>query len=181
MKFGHRLRLACLVLLVSSTPGSGEEPDDVRVINFPELQTVQGTVEINKPATNTNLVWVTEKVVAPANPEETANLVLSGTLDASGFRSAVLSIAGQVKSNYPGEGAIGALLVPAGPLFKRAFEEDGEALLSMRVDAAVQPGPGAYFAATHPRLDLAFPSYKVYFFNTTGQPASVTLFAYLAN
>ena len=37
------------------------------------------------------------------------------------------------------------------------------------------------FAITQPVQNLGFPRYKIYFFNTTERPASVNLYAYLAN
>jgi hypothetical protein len=157
------------------------EMQEVRVINFPKVQPISGTVEMNKPAPSTTLLRISEAVVAPADPADAINLVSAGTLEAHGFRSAVLSLAGQIKSNYPGSGAIGALLVPDTEFFKRAFEEDGEALLSIRIEAPVDSENGTYFATTQPQEHLAFPVYRVYFFNTTERPASVDLYAYLAN
>jgi hypothetical protein len=170
------LAIACLV----GSP-AGAQTEKVHVVNFPEVQSIQGTVEMNEPAPGTRFAQIHENVVAPADPADAINLILAGTLDARGFRSAVLSVAGQIKSNYPGQGAVGALLVPDTPFFRTAFEEDGEALLSLRVEARVDSENGDYFAVSPPPHHLAFPSYKVYFFNTTERPASVSLYAYLAN
>jgi len=179
----HR-KLATVILAVSCisfAPLLGEEPEAVRVVNFPDIQSVTGTVEMKTPATNTELVWISEDVVTPVAPESTANLVLAGILEAHGFRSAILSLAGQVKSNYPSSGTVGALLVPNVPFFRRIFEEDGEALLSLRLEGAISANRSGTFSTSMPRLDLAFPSYRVYFYNTADQPSSAILYAYLAN
>ena len=175
---------SCLALLtVASVMGSpaGAQTEEVNVVNFPEVQPIRGTVEMNKPAPGTRFAQIHENVVAPADPADAINLILAGTLDARGFRSAVLSVAGQIKSNYPGEGTVGALLVPDTAFIRRAFEEDGETLLSLRVEARVDSENQDYFAASQPPHQLAFPSYKVYFFNTTERPATVFLYAHLAN
>lgn len=169
-----------IIGLLVAAPGSGET-ESVLVTNFPKVQSISGTVEMDKPAPTTRLARISEAVVAPADPEDAINLVSAGTLEAAGFRTAVLSLAGQIKSNYPGSGSIGALLVPNTAFFKRVFEEDGEALLAIRIEASVDSEIGSYFAITVPLQHLAFPSYKVYFFNTTERPANVNLYAYLAN
>ena len=175
------LILAFFILSALAAGSSNAQTEEVRVVNFPKVQSIQGTVEMDKPAPNTRLARISEAVVAPADPAETLNLISAGTLDALGFRSTVLSLAGQIKSNYPGSGTIGALLIPNTPFFRRAFEEDGEALLSMRVEARVDSETSTNFAISLPPHHLAFPSYRVYFFNTTERPASVNLYAYLAN
>ncbi|MDH3254058.1 MAG: hypothetical protein OEM62_03625 [Acidobacteriota bacterium] len=179
----HERTLVCAVLLLTAfaLPTLAAEPEEVRVVNFPEIQPIRGTVEIGKPAPGTTLVSISEAVVAPADPDRITNLVAAGLLTAHGFRSGVLSLAGQIKSNYPGDGTVGALLVPDLPFFKAAFEEDGETLLTLRVEAPVSAETGTYFAISLPPAELAFPSYRVYFFNTTDLPASVTLYGYLAN
>jgi hypothetical protein len=163
-----------------ATPGH-TETEPVRVTNFPKIQSISGTVEMGKPAPTTRLAQISEQVVAPADPEDAINLVSAGTLEAAGFRSTVLSLAGQLKSNYPAVGSIGALLVPDTEFFRRAFEEDGETLLALRIEASVDSENGSYFAITQPVQSLGFPRYRIYFFNTTERPASVNLYAYLAN
>jgi hypothetical protein len=173
--------LALLILCALAASASLAEEESVRVTNFPKVQSISGIVEMDKPAPSTRLTTISEQVVAPADPADAINLVSAGTLEAAGFRSVVISLAGQIKSNYPAAGSLGALLVPDTPFFQRAFEEDGEALLAMRVEALVNSESGSYFATTQPLQHLAFPRYRIYFFNTTERPASVELYAYLAN
>lgn len=177
-------RLLALAVALTLGPGSAraaDPPGDVRVTNFPEIQSIRGSVEILEPATTSRLLSISEDVVSPVPPEQTGNLVLAGTLEASGFRSVVLSLAGEVKSSYPTAGTVGALLIPDTPFIRKAFEDTGARLLPVRLDAHVAADGGSFFAVTYPRIDLAFPSYRVYFFNTTEQPASATLYAFLAN
>lgn len=172
--------LFLILPVLVATPGYSET-EPVRVTNFPKVQSISGTVEMEKPAPTTKLARISELVVAPADPADAINLVSAGTLEAAGFRSTVLSLAGQLKSNYPAAGSIGALLVPDTEFFRRAFEEDGEALLALRIEASVDSENGSYFSITQPVQHLAFPRYRIYFFNTTERPASVNLYAYLAN
>ena len=184
MRLRRRLTPPLLTLLLSlvlSPAAPASEAEAVKVVNFPKVQSINGTVDVEEPIPGTRLVHVSEEVVAPADPKDAINLIAAGTLEARGFRSAVVSLAGQIKSNYPGSGAVGALLVPDTGFFIRAFEEDGEALLSVRIEAPVDSESGSYFAVTQPQLQLAFPSYRVYFFNTTERPAGVNLYVYLGN
>ncbi len=181
MRIRHRSLFCALLAAALIAAPSAAEIEEVRVVNLPEIQSIRGTVAMDTPPPSTHLTQISESVVAPADPADTVNLLPAGTLEAGGFRSTVLSLAGQIKSNYPGTGTVGAILVPDTAFFTRAFEEDGEILLSLRVEATVDPENGTYFAVSQPSNHLSFPRYKVYFFNTTERPASVDLYAYLAN
>jgi hypothetical protein len=172
--------LAFLTLLAAaSQPALAEEAREVLVVNLPEVQQVQGSVSVDGPVPQTELVRLSEAIVAPVDPKETTALVSGGTVVTEGFVSIVLSLAGQVKAQYFQQGKIGAILIPDEQLTRDAFDEAGQLLFPLRVEATA--GSEAYFASEQPSFQLGFPSYRVYFYNTTDRPASVTLFAYLAN
>ena len=182
----HRACFVSLLIaaacLLGAEPGSAlQEPELVEVVNLPEVQSVDGTVSVQGPISQTRLASLEVEVVSPVEPTATSDLVLVGTLETSGFKTVVLSLAGQVRAAYYRAGRIGAVLVPDVEIARTAFLERGQLLFPLRVDASAEAGSGDYFASDQPEFPLGFDRYRVYFFNTTDRPASVTLFAYLGN
>lgn len=177
----RRVTLVFLALLApAALLGQSKVESDVesvRVINLPEVQ----KVEIDAPAPHTRLLTVTEAVVSPAELADTASLTTGGTVETEGFGSAILTLAGQIKSDLYSSGAVGAVLVPDTALARTAFEEEQVILFPLVVQAPVTGEDTAYFQSGQTRVELAFPRYRVYFFNTTDRPAGVTLYAYLVN
>lgn len=176
------LLLVAAACLLGARPGAAqEEPEPVEVVNLPEVQTVDGTVTVQGPISQTRLTSMEAEVVSPVEPTATIDLVLVGTLETSGFKTVVLSLAGQVRAAFYRAGRVGAVLVPDVEIARIAFLEHGQLLFPLRVDASAEAGGGAYFASDQPEFPLGFDRYRVYCFNTTDRPASVTLFAYLGN
>lgn len=177
----HRVVPTIFSMLVVVAPLVAEEAREVFVVNLPQVQQIEGGVRLTAPAPQTELVSLQEVIVSPVDPSDTTGLIAGGTLDTSGFVAVVLSLGGQVKADFFREGTIGAVLVPDERLVREAFDEAGRVLFPLRVEASASPGDGPYFASEHPSQQLGFPRYRVYFYNTTDRPASVTLWAYLAN
>ena len=171
---------AFLGYILCNPPTFAQDRQSVTVTNFPDVQTVDGTLKVDGPIVQTTLRELTADVVAPVGAQETTALVLAGRLDTSGFATATLSLTGEVKAHFFAAGEIGALLVPDVPPVTAAFE-DGAALLSLTVTASADPGSNGYFAATQPSVPLAFPAYRVFFFNSTDTAVQASLFAYLGN
>lgn len=173
--------IAMLLLYLPSAGARAEEIRDVFVVNLPETQEVTGSVSVDGPIPQTKLLRIDELVVSPVNLDDTTALVPGGTLVSAGFVSVVLSLAGQIKADRFSPGEVGAILVPDEDPIVTAFEEDGQILLALQVAAPASGGRGSYFSSEQVASRLAFPRYRVYFYNSTDRPASVTLFAYLAN
>lgn len=169
--------VGCLVA-AALLPVAAPAQEEVMVTNLPEVQQVTGTVSVEAPLPQTKIVRLGGAIVAPVGPDDTTALVSGGTLESSGFRSVVLSIAGQVRADRFSEGRVGALLIPEEEIVLRAFAESGEVLFPLRVEAAAN-AQTAYFGSAEAPYTLGFPRYRVYFYNTTDRPASVKLFAYL--
>ena len=170
-----------LTALVVTGPLAAANAEQVHVVNFPETQKIQGAVRLLDPVPQSKLATLNEQIVPPADPKDLTTLVDGGTLDAAGFVSVVLSLAGQIKANFFRPGEVGAILVPDAALPRLAFEEGNQILFPLRVAASAGEPTATYFASGQPSATLGFPRYKVYFYNTTDRPASVTLFAYLTN
>ena len=173
-------RTIVLAILAFPVAVGGQEAELVEVVNLPEIQTIVGTVEVEGPIVQTRLVSLSEAIVPPVPPEETTALVALGTLDVSGFSEVVLSLAGEVKSDFFAAGTVGALLVPDQPLASKAFDETGQLLFPLRLEATADVNEiGPYFSSRSPPIRVGFPRYRVYLFNTTDRAAEATLYAYL--
>jgi hypothetical protein len=172
-----------LVVLILTPVGEvvSREFQEVLVMNFPETQTVRGKVSVEGLIRSAELAAVEDTTVPPVKPADTNRLVDAGTLDTDGKTYAVLSLAGHVKGQVGKAGTIGALLIPEVETTSRAFNEKGQVLFPLGVEAAAEPGSTGFFGSEPSRRMLAFPRYRVFLYNTTDQAVSVDLYAYLTN
>jgi len=166
--------VAC-VLLISASAALAQE--EVLVINLPTIQPVQGEVTVSEPIPQTKLVSLGEKVVPPLQRSETTALIPGGLVDAEGFRTAVVSIAGFVQGQSLAQGTVGAILLPNEDSILRVFREEAQIQLELEVTADSTPSD-AYFSSSE-ALKLGFPRYQIFYYNTTDRAVSVRLFAYL--
>ena len=154
---------------------------DVRVRNWPELQTIFGTVEVEGPIAQAELAPFEQVLVTPVRPDQINRLVKAGMLEADGYTSVVLSLAGETSGDELKGGTVGAILLPDTELVTRAFREDGLFLFALEVDAEVSAGDEIYFASEQRLFRLGHPRYQVLLYNTTEKTARVDLYAYLSN
>jgi len=176
--------IAALVVVLILTPVGevvSRELQEVLVMNFPETQRVIGSVSVEGLIRSAELAAVEDITVPPVKPADTNRLVEAGTLDTDGKTYAVLSLAGHVKGQVGKAGTIGALLIPEVDTTSRAFNEKGQVLFPLEVEAAAEPGSTGFFGSEPSRRMLAFPRYRVFLYNTTDQAVSVDLYAYLTN
>jgi hypothetical protein len=177
--FGRGLLLVIAAAGVVAAPALAQE--DVFVVNFPEVQQVTGKVELGGPTPQSALVRFDEEIVAPVQREDTTALVRGGVLQTEGFVSIVLSLAGQIRADTYRPGQVGAILIPEVEPMTAAFHEAGQFLFPLEVQASAAASGNLYFGSEPKVQALAFPRYRVYFYNSTDRPATVTLFAYLTN
>ena len=172
--------VAALVLLGAAGRDDDAEAQKVLVTNFPESQSVSGSVSVNGPVHTAALRSITKSDVWPVAPNEISRLVPAGSIETDGFASAVLSLTGQVRGDSLRTGEVGAFLIPDEPLVQRALEEKGLMLFPLEVKASCAAG-SLYFTSSQPRLTLGFTRYRVLLYNTTDKTVSVQLYAYLTN
>lgn len=173
--------LAVMFCLSTGVAPAQGEVERVEVVNLPKVQTVDGQIEVISPIPQTTLKRLSQEVVTPVGPDDTTSMELAGTLRSSGFGAAVLSLTGQVRAAFYTPGQIGAILIPDVAEARTAFLEEGQLLFPLRVEASASAEGGVYFSSDQPEFRLGFDRYRVYFYNTTDRPATVTLFAYLGN
>lgn len=151
----------------------------VFVENFPDVQRIEGRVTIDAPFPQARFVAGPETLVTTAPPENTNRLIPGGAIETSGYSEVVLSLTIQTKGDMPRAGRIGALLVPdVGPI-QQAFAEQGAIQFPLEVNVSVSPGASVFLASNQPRYQVAFPRYRVFFYNTTERAVTASLYAYM--
>ena len=79
-------------------------------------------------------------------------------------------------------GRVGAILIPDDEPIVRAFDEKGAAAIRARAGGRrTSRRRSTYFASNQPRFPIAFPRYRVYFYNTADKSVTVNFYAYMTN
>lgn len=175
------LGAVCLLVLTGSSSAGGEAVQDVNVLNFPSPQRIEGTVEVRKPVALASSFVRRKATVLPARPAQVRELTDGGELRTEGFARAVLSLAGVATSRIVAPGVVGVLLVPNDPDILSTWQETGVAQLSWHFEAAVAPSEQGLFEAAPVELRPAFPSYRVYFYDTLQASVELRFHAYLTS
>jgi len=115
--------------------------------------------------------------VPPIARSEYANLIDGGALETDGWTYLVLNLAAEMKGPVPG-GNFGVVLIPDLQIFRRAFQTLGILPASLEYKVPVAAGAPTYFLAPQQRFEIGFPRYRIYYYNETGQGATLNLFAY---
>jgi len=158
-----------------------KEIQRVLVTNFPSLQRVEGTVTVGSPVPLAAMASLSDVLVSPVGPSDTNHLVAGGVIEATGFGQMVLSLVGQTRGDITRPGAVGAILVPDEEPILRALEEKGAIQFALETAAPLVTSATPYFASSQPRVLLAFPRYRVFFYNATDKTVTVTLYAYMTS
>lgn len=152
----------------------------VMVTNFPDVQRVEGSVSIRDFVPHTHFVApARDTVVSPVQRSQTTDLIEGGVLVTDGFTRLTLSLAGLVKGNVGRPGRLGALLVPDVDIAQDALLEEEIYLFPVEVTADLTLT--STFVASDPvTVPVAFPRYRVYFYNTSDRAVGARLFSYLS-
>jgi hypothetical protein len=84
-------------------------------------------------------------------------------------------------SRFVSPGAVGVILVPNDADLINTWQETGVAQLALRVEAQVKPTEQGLFEAAPVELRPAFPSYRVYFYDTLTASVELRFHAYLTS
>jgi hypothetical protein len=173
--------LGVMLFLLPSGEALSQRIQQVFVTNLPDVWKVEGGVEIVKPVRLSQSQSFLDLVVAPVPPKETTRLVDAGVLATEGFPALVLSLHGVVKGDVQKPGTVGAILIPEEDTIREAFDEQGLMHFPLEVAATGVSSRTPYFTSDQPRYTVAFPSYRVFLYNTTDKTVNVNVFAYLTN
>ena len=154
---------------------------DVRVVNLPETQKVDGAVEV-KGLIRHSFTDRKEHIIVPTSQRESIDsLTYAGRIQTDGFTSIVLSLQGEVQSDTFSAGKVGALLIPAEKPILRAFNTDKTILFPLEINTDVTPGASPYFTSKSSKQVVGFPEYLVYLYNSTSKNVELNLYMYLTN
>ena len=191
MRFRKPLAVTLLVLaaaaaLVLSPAGSAlsdevQSVQSVFITNFPKVWNVSGKIEVDGPISHARYVPLREVVVPPVSPKDTIRLVQGGTIDTDGFTSMVLGMSGQIKGEVYRAGTVGVFVLPDEEMVVRAFEEKGLMQFMTELNAPGVSAASPYFSSAQNRVQVGFPRYRTYFYNSSDKTVTVNLFAYLTN
>jgi hypothetical protein len=171
--------VVALLFLPVGSRAADEASRPVRVINFPALFKIEGQVQVPQPVPHSALWHMKEVTVPPVEPAETGRLIDGGTIDASGFTTAVLSLSGRASGRALRSGVVGAYLVPDEEAIAKAYDEDAMLQFPIEISAPLQTSTFRLTAMQQSKAGLGFPRYRVRFYNTTDRTVTVNLFAYL--
>ena len=178
------LALPAGMLLLGSTFVSGDRErrvQPVEVVNFPEVQQVAGRVSLDGPLNPARLERRTRTIVPPTSRSDVLRWLEVETVSSGGFRQMVLSLQGEVKGEAFAPGAVGAVLVPDEKSFNRLLSEEQRVFFPVEVAAGPSREAGVYFGAQSGRVDVAFPRYRIFFYNETSRSVELNLFIYLTD
>lgn len=170
--------IAIVAALILMGAQSVREVLDVQVLNFPDPQTIKGTVTIDGPIRHAELVRIPDIIVPPVRPTDTTRLIQAGTIVTDGFTDVVLSLNGITKGDALKTGTVGVFLIPEEEIVLRTFVEAGQIQFPLEATVNVPPAT-PYFASIPEKRTVAFPRYRVLLYNTGDKSVTVNLFAYL--
>jgi hypothetical protein len=165
-------------LVVPQGNGVADAPQPVIVTNLPEVQKVTGRVTVGEPIPQTRLE-TRKSLVSPAELSDTNHLTDAGVVDATGFTYVTVSLGGSLQGSSQG-GSVGAVLIPDLPEVSTALRTFGVLQFPLRVQTAVVPAQAGLFSSDSTTFRLAFPRYRVLFYNSTTKSADATVYVYLS-
>jgi hypothetical protein len=171
--------VVALPFVLAAAQSASKEIQEVFVTNFPETQKIEGQVTVGSPIPQASLAAIREVLVPPVGPGDVNHLVNGGTLTTDGFGAAVLSLAGSTRGDVGRSGAVGAILVPEEEGILKVLDERGLFEFPIEVKTGSVSGATPYFTSSQARAMIAFPKYRVLFYNATDKSVTVTLYAYL--
>ena len=175
--------LTVLVLGVSAWFGvaQGAEVSPVVVTNFPEVQKIDGAVSIEGPLVSGSLQRIEEVVVSPVDRGAATRMDAQGAVTTDGYTSLVVSLVGEVQGSVDREGTLGVVLAPDDSVVNRALRQDSVVLFPLEVTVEIPLGSPGWINAESKSFQIAFPSYRVYLYNTSDKSVATTVYVYLTN
>lgn len=156
------------------------QENTINISNFPDVQTVDGGVEIAEPVPSNEMVRFLNTTVTTVKRHETVRLIDGGVLEAGPFTAVSLSLAGFVEGTPSEPATIGAVLVPDEDFVLEALKE-GVYLFPIEVTMTIPQESLPYVGARSETHQLTFSRYRVYFYNTSQKTVKTQLYAFLMN
>ncbi|HEX6850926.1 MAG TPA: hypothetical protein VF139_05925 [Candidatus Polarisedimenticolaceae bacterium] len=116
--------------------------------------------------------------VPPIPKSDTQRLLDGGVIETDGFAQMTFSFGGEFKDGVPTSGRVGAILVPDDPRVLQLLQREGQVVFAVEVTHKVTGGKNPIFVSEQQTQRVAFPRYRVFFYNETGSTAVVSLSVY---
>lgn len=156
------------------------DSQEVTVRNFPTVQAVSGTVAVSNLTPVTAFVRREGVVVPPFSRSELYDAVQGDPIVTEGFTRMVLSLGGEIRDSSPRPGVVAAVLIPDEEPVLAALRDARKMEFAVEVAATLESAGTLYFASEPVEAKVAFPRYRVFFYNTTGRGAGVNLYVHLS-
>lgn len=175
-----RLAAGMLCAAMLSAPASMAQEGSITISNFPDVQTVDGGVEIAEPVPSNEMRRFTDNTVTTVKRHETNRLISGGILESGPFTAVSLSLGGFVEGTPPEPATIGAVLVPDEDFVLEALKE-GVYLFAIELTMNIPQESLPYVGTQSETHRLTFPRYRVYFYNTGQRTVKTQLYAFQMN
>ena len=109
---------------------------------------------------------------------DVTQLVDGGSIVTDGFTELVFSFGGVFKAGLPSAGKLGAILLPDEEIVDYLLRNEGHFAFPLEVEFDVAGLKHHVFISSQQTAKVAFPRYRIYFFNETTSAAVVSLFVY---
>lgn len=182
-----RRALVPSLVLVLAAPQLSRAAEPVRVTNFPDVQRVQveafprvQDVKVSEHLPVTKLVaWKNERVppaLPSTGPNDLERYHELGRLDATGYRSLGISVAGRFTGTTDAETSLELVLLPDQPVVRDAWKRDGILLLEQRLRIDLEERGKGLFQAQLAPIDLRFDRYLAFLRNDAQVGMEVSVF-----
>ncbi len=172
--------LLFLALLSSKSAYSEAESNRVFVENFPETQRIAGQVVVDDPIPATRFEVFEKMLITLTGRREATRLIPGGVLNTRGFSKMDITIMGLVKGKNRQAAEVGAILIPDVPFAREAFNEEEVLLAGMEISTKVSGAKTFYFSTEPKSFRIAFPRYRIYYFNDGERAVQVQTYATLS-
>lgn len=176
--------VSAAVLVAVLAPWSraqSQRPQDVVVLNMPDVVKIAGEVEVLGTVRHSETVRRTGLVVPPVERRRISDLIEVEGIETDGFTEVTLSLHGAVRGTIGQAGEVGAILVPDEPSVLELLREKGVYHFPVEVKVSLEDQVAEAPFSVQKRMVLGFPRYKVYAYNSTDRTVDLNLFAYLTN
>ena len=170
--------VSCVVLVLPCSASAQENA--ISISNFPDVQSVEGGVEIAEPVPSNEMVRFLDNTVTTVKRHETVRLISGGVLETGPFTAVSLSLAGFVEGTPSEPAIIGAILVPDEDFVIEALKE-GVYLFPIELTMNIPQESLPYVGARSETHQLTFPRYRVYFYHTSQKTVRTNLYAFMMN
>lgn len=127
--------------------------------------------------TSSSLIALRNIGVTPVDRSQTNLLIDAGEIDTDGFVGLVINMAGQPEGTISRAGIVGAVLVPSIAPYDFAFRTLG--ILPSIIEVAFPVDAGrTFFMSKQVKVDIGFPRYRVFFYNSSDAAIRLSFFAY---